>query len=78
MSQIYSVESYTLDHKGKEWKGVLREWLSLFRSLRNPRAFYQGRFLKDVLLYRLVFYAVAISRLVLLKFLFVFISLLKV
>ncbi|KAL1538273.1 small subunit processome component 20 [Salvia divinorum] len=51
---VTSVESYTLDHKGKEWKGVLKEWLSLFRSMPNPRSTHQGRFLRDVLLYRLL------------------------
>ncbi|XP_042033869.1 small subunit processome component 20 homolog [Salvia splendens] len=54
VEEVTSVESYTLDHKEKEWKGVLKEWLSLFRVLRNPRSFYQGLFLKDVLLYRLL------------------------
>ncbi|KAH6786084.1 hypothetical protein C2S51_038539 [Perilla frutescens var. frutescens] len=54
VEELTSVDSCTLDHKGKEWKGVLKEWLSLFRLLRNPRAFYQGRFLRDVLLYRLL------------------------
>ncbi|XP_047962589.1 small subunit processome component 20 homolog isoform X2 [Salvia hispanica] len=54
VEEVTSVESYTLDHKGKEWKGALKEWLSLFRVLRNPRSFYQGLFLRDVLLYRLL------------------------
>ncbi|KAL1533475.1 small subunit processome component 20 isoform X1 [Salvia divinorum] len=54
VEEVTSVESYTLDHKGKEWKGVLKEWLSLFRVMRNPRSFYQDRFLRDVLLYRLL------------------------
>ncbi|XP_057768678.1 uncharacterized protein LOC130988750 [Salvia miltiorrhiza] len=54
VEELTSVESFALDHKGKEWKGVLKEWLSLFRLLPNPRAFYQGRFLRDVLLYRLL------------------------
>ncbi|KAL0433003.1 UNVERIFIED_CONTAM: hypothetical protein Slati_2634600 [Sesamum latifolium] len=48
------VAAYTLDHKGKEWKGVLKEWLSLFRLLRNPKSFHQGQFFKDVLQYRLL------------------------
>ncbi|KAK6117565.1 hypothetical protein DH2020_048693 [Rehmannia glutinosa] len=39
---------------GKEWKGVLKEWLSLFRLLRNPKAFHQSQFFRDVLLYRLL------------------------
>ncbi|KAL7121582.1 hypothetical protein ACP275_02G190700 [Erythranthe tilingii] len=49
-----NVASHTLDHKGKDWKGVLKEWLSLFRLLRNPEAFHRGLFLKEVLLYRLL------------------------
>ncbi|XP_047962279.1 small subunit processome component 20 homolog [Salvia hispanica] len=49
-----SVESYTLDRKGKEWKGVLKEWLILFRLMHNPRSLYQGRFLRDVLMHRLL------------------------
>ncbi|KAK4388004.1 Small subunit processome component 20, partial [Sesamum angolense] len=48
------VAAYTLDHKGKEWKGILKEWLSLFRLLRNPKLFHQGQFFKDVLQYRLL------------------------
>ncbi|KAG6388570.1 hypothetical protein SASPL_149999 [Salvia splendens] len=42
VEEVTSVESYTLDHKGKEWKGVLKEWLSLFRVLRNPRLLDQN------------------------------------
>ncbi|CAN4120834.1 unnamed protein product [Withania somnifera] len=40
--------------KGKEWKSVLQEWLSLFRLMRNPRSFYLNQFFKEVLLYRLL------------------------
>ncbi|KAL6493967.1 hypothetical protein OROGR_031876 [Orobanche gracilis] len=54
VDEITSVESHTLDHKGKEWKVVLKEWLSLFRLLRNPKAFYQSQFFKDILQYRLL------------------------
>ncbi|KAL6569638.1 hypothetical protein OROMI_014152 [Orobanche minor] len=54
VDEITSVESHTLVHKGKEWKVVLKEWLSLFRLLRNPKAFYQSHFFKDILQYRLL------------------------
>ncbi|KAL6577838.1 hypothetical protein OROMI_010166 [Orobanche minor] len=54
VEELTSVESFTMDFKGKEWKGVLKEWLSLFRLLPNPRAFYQGQFLREVLLGRLL------------------------
>ncbi|KAG8377667.1 hypothetical protein BUALT_Bualt08G0056700 [Buddleja alternifolia] len=49
-----NVASYTLDHGGKEWKGVLKEWLSLFRLFRNPKAFYQSQFFRNVLEHRLL------------------------
>ena len=39
--------------KGKEWKGVLKEWLNLLRVMRNPKSFYRSQFLKDVLQNRL-------------------------
>ncbi|KAL3622254.1 hypothetical protein CASFOL_033665 [Castilleja foliolosa] len=54
VENITSVESYTLDHKGKEWREVLKEWLRLFRLLRNPKDFYQSQMLRDVLQYRLL------------------------
>lgn len=51
----YSVKSYNSQaSNGKEWKGVLRDWLNLLKSMRNPKSFYQSRFLKEVLEYRLV------------------------
>uniref|UniRef100_A0A2P2MF27 Uncharacterized protein n=1 Tax=Rhizophora mucronata TaxID=61149 RepID=A0A2P2MF27_RHIMU len=54
-SDLLSVESFTLDAcKGKEWKGVLKEWLDLFKLVRNPKAFYRSQFLKDVLQFRLI------------------------
>ncbi|WCJ33154.1 ARM repeat superfamily protein [Euphorbia peplus] len=40
--------------KGKEWKGVLKEWLNLFKIMRNPKAFYRSQFLKDVMQIRLM------------------------
>ncbi|KAE8688414.1 small subunit processome component 20-like protein isoform X2 [Hibiscus syriacus] len=41
-------------YEGKEWKGILKEWLSLLKMMRNPGAFYRSQFLKDVLQYRLL------------------------
>lgn len=50
-----SVGSFNSDAcKGKEWRGVLKEWLNLFKLMRNPRAFYRSQSLKDVLLIRLL------------------------
>ncbi|KAF2288911.1 hypothetical protein GH714_022744 [Hevea brasiliensis] len=50
---LLSVGSFNSDAcKGKEWRGVLKEWLSLFKLMRNPRAFYRSQSLKDVLLIR--------------------------
>ncbi|XP_027334628.1 small subunit processome component 20 homolog isoform X2 [Abrus precatorius] len=40
--------------KGKEWKAVLKEWLNLLRLMKNPKSFYCGQFLKDVLQNRLL------------------------
>lgn len=40
--------------KGREWKGVLKEWLNLLKIMRNPRSFYQSQFLREVLQNRLV------------------------
>ncbi|XP_073295585.1 uncharacterized protein [Primulina huaijiensis] len=54
IDELTRVEFYALDLKGKEWKSVLQEWLSLFRLLRNPKALYQSIFFKDVLQYRLL------------------------
>lgn len=55
IEDLKSVELYNQeDCKGKEWKRVLQEWLSLFRLMRNPRSFYLNKFFKEVLLYRLL------------------------
>lgn len=52
---LASVKSYNSKaSNGKEWKGVLRDWLNLLKSMRNPKSFYQSRFLKEVLEYRLL------------------------
>ncbi|KAL6992171.1 hypothetical protein U1Q18_010278 [Sarracenia purpurea var. burkii] len=40
--------------KGKEWKNILKEWLTLLKLMRNPKSFYRGQFLKEVLQYRLL------------------------
>ncbi|KAM7258000.1 hypothetical protein ACFE04_013741 [Oxalis oulophora] len=40
--------------KGKEWKGVLKQWLNLFKVMHNPKSFYRSQFLKDVLQNRLL------------------------
>ncbi|KAG5588462.1 hypothetical protein H5410_048896 [Solanum commersonii] len=55
IEDLKSVELYNQEgSKGKEWKSVLQEWLSLFRLMRNPRSFYLNQFFKEVLLYRLL------------------------
>ncbi|KAL2955225.1 hypothetical protein AAZX31_18G015600 [Glycine max] len=40
--------------KGKEWKAILKEWLNLLKLMKNPKSFYCGQFLKDVLQHRLL------------------------
>lgn len=58
-----SVELYNQEGcKGKEWKSVLQEWLSLFRLMRNPRSFYLNQFFKEVLLYRFAFWIIPDSQ----------------
>lgn len=53
--KLYSVGSFnTQAVKSKEWKNVLKEWLTLLKLMRNPRSFYRSQFLKEVLQYRLV------------------------
>ncbi|XP_060178660.1 uncharacterized protein LOC132608895 isoform X2 [Lycium barbarum] len=55
VEDLKSVELYNQEGcKGKEWKGILQEWLSLFRLMRNSRSFYLNQFFKEVLLYRLL------------------------
>ncbi|KAJ4846039.1 hypothetical protein Tsubulata_002554 [Turnera subulata] len=50
-----SIGSFNSDAcKGKEWKNVLKEWLNFFKHIKNPRAVYQSRFVKDVLQIRLM------------------------
>ncbi|CAN6446079.1 unnamed protein product [Victoria cruziana] len=38
--------------KGKEWKTLLKEWLNLFKSIRNPRSLCSCNELKPVLINR--------------------------
>ncbi|OWM88808.1 hypothetical protein CDL15_Pgr020762 [Punica granatum] len=53
--ELSSVDSYnSRTCKGKRWKGVLKEWLNLIKSVRNPKSFYRSQFLKDVLQIRLL------------------------
>ncbi|KAK0579383.1 hypothetical protein LWI29_025507 [Acer saccharum] len=54
-NNVVSVGSFS-SHicKGKEWKGVLKEWLNLLKLMRNPKSFYRSQFLKDVLQNRLL------------------------
>nr|XP_018626916.1 small subunit processome component 20 homolog isoform X2 [Nicotiana tomentosiformis] len=55
IEDLESVELYNPEGcKGKEWKAVLQEWLSLYRLMRNPRSFYLNQFFKEVLLYRIL------------------------
>ncbi|KAM3327222.1 small subunit processome component 20 isoform X1 [Capsicum chacoense] len=55
IEDVKSVDLYNQERcKGKEWKSVLQEWLSLFRLMRNPRSFYLNQFFKEVLMYRLL------------------------
>ncbi|CAL5416773.1 unnamed protein product [Camellia sinensis] len=52
MNDVVSVGSFNQHAcKGKEWKSVLKEWLNLLKLMRNPRSFYKGQFLKEVLQY---------------------------
>lgn len=55
VSDLSSVRSYSLQaSKGKEWKGVLEDWLNLLKLMHNPKSFYRSQFLKEVLQYRLL------------------------
>ncbi|KAJ8770561.1 hypothetical protein K2173_018052 [Erythroxylum novogranatense] len=52
---LVSVSTFSSDAcKGKEWKGILKDWLDLLKLMRNPKAFYRSQFLKDVLSSRLI------------------------
>ncbi|KAG5254304.1 U3 small nucleolar RNA-associated protein [Salix suchowensis] len=33
--------------KGKEWKGILKEWLNLLKLMRNSKAFYQNQLIDE-------------------------------
>ncbi|KAI8538103.1 hypothetical protein RHMOL_Rhmol09G0076200 [Rhododendron molle] len=55
VNDVVSVGSFnTQAVKGKEWKNVLKEWLTLLKLMRNPGSFYRSQFLKEVLQYRLL------------------------
>ncbi|XP_022025733.1 small subunit processome component 20 homolog isoform X2 [Helianthus annuus] len=55
VADLSSVRSFSLEAcKGKVWKSVLGDWLSLLKLMRNPKAFYLSQFIKDVLQYRLL------------------------
>ncbi|GFZ18885.1 homeobox-leucine zipper family protein [Actinidia rufa] len=44
---VLSVGSFnTQACKGKEWKNVLQEWLTLLKVMRNPKSFYRVNFLR--------------------------------
>lgn len=50
-----SVEIYDENRcKGKERKDILKEWLILIKEMRNPRSFFRGHFLKEILANRLL------------------------
>ncbi|KAI6693975.1 hypothetical protein NL676_021685, partial [Syzygium grande] len=51
-SSVGSFDSHAC--KGKQWKGILKEWLNLLKSMRNPKSFYWSQFLKEVLQNRLL------------------------
>ncbi|OVA05421.1 Down-regulated-in-metastasis protein [Macleaya cordata] len=40
--------------KGKEWRGVLKEWLNLLKLMKNPKSLYRSQVLKEVLINRLL------------------------
>ncbi|KAF8392350.1 hypothetical protein HHK36_022692 [Tetracentron sinense] len=40
--------------KGKEWRGVLKEWLNVLKLMRNPKSLYRSQTLKEVLQNRLL------------------------
>ncbi|XP_071696721.1 uncharacterized protein [Rutidosis leptorrhynchoides] len=55
VADLSRVKSYNLQSSnGKEWKGVLEDWLNLLKLMHNPKSFYRSEFLKEVLLYRLL------------------------
>ncbi|KAI4375205.1 hypothetical protein MLD38_013104 [Melastoma candidum] len=55
VADMSSVGSYDIRFcKGKGWKSVLKEWLNLFKLMRDPKSLYQGQFLKEVFQIRLL------------------------
>lgn len=56
-NDLMSMGSYKIHvSKGKEWKGVLKEWLNLLKLMHNPKSFYKSQFLKEILQNRLLDY----------------------
>jgi len=50
-----SVEIYDESQcKGKEKRGIIKEWLILIKEMRNPRSVFRGHFLKEILTNRLL------------------------
>ncbi|CAN0891198.1 Small subunit processome component 20 homolog [Linum grandiflorum] len=50
-----SVGSFNPDTcRGKEWKGVLKQWLALLKLMKNSKALYKSQLVKDILRIRLM------------------------
>ncbi|ERN01577.1 U3 small nucleolar RNA-associated protein 20 [Amborella trichopoda] len=50
-----SIEAYNRNIcRGKEWRGVLKEWLNLLKLIRNPGSLSDNKILKEVLINRLL------------------------
>ncbi|CAN1813709.1 U3 small nucleolar RNA-associated protein 20 [Linum perenne] len=50
-----SVGSFNPDTcRGKEWKGILKEWLALLKLMKNSKALYKNQLVKDILRIRLM------------------------
>jgi U3 small nucleolar RNA-associated protein 20 len=52
LSSVKTYESHVC--KGKEWQGILKEWLNLLILMKNTKSFYLSQFLKEVLQFRLL------------------------
>ncbi|CAN1193912.1 U3 small nucleolar RNA-associated protein 20 [Linum perenne] len=50
-----SVGSFNPDTcRGKEWKGILKQWLALLKLMKNSKALYKSQLVKDILRIRLM------------------------